>query len=86
VISQFLSQFLGSHSAVDEYLSVLRFYAPLIGKQVLVDTYNILKKLEFPVLLSLFYHKESCAIIRCQDFLIISEPLQQRSLGSTLGT
>jgi len=39
MISQFLFQFWGSHSPVDEDLSVLRFYAVWIGKQLLADTH-----------------------------------------------
>ena len=58
VISQFLFQFLASQSVVVEDLSVLRFYAVLIGKQLLADTYNIQK--EFLFLFNSFYHKESC--------------------------
>jgi len=47
VISQFLFQSLGSLSSVDEDLSVLRFYAVLIGKQLLADIHNIKKNLNF---------------------------------------
>jgi hypothetical protein len=43
VISQFLFQFFRSHSTINEDLNVLRFYAVLVGKQLLADTYNIQK-------------------------------------------